>query len=165
MVAGLLDRRFDLAIISLPFSNDNIDVIPLYQEELLVLKPTPQRVTGSHVGTILPAELANASFLLYPQRSNMRSMIEQFLREIDIIPRVIMEADDTEAIKKAVEAGFGYSILPESALRGGPRFFQLFRMPGRKLVRTQALAMARTERRRALTESIARFLESALKAK
>jgi DNA-binding transcriptional LysR family regulator len=76
-----------------------------------------------------------------------------------------MEADDTEAIKKAVEAGFGYSILPETALRGGPRFFQLFRVRDRKLVRTQALAMVRTERRRALTESVARFLESALKTK
>jgi DNA-binding transcriptional LysR family regulator len=162
MVAGLLDRRFDLAIISLPFSNDNIDVIPLFEEELLVLKPAPHRVSGSHVGTILPAELANASFLLYPKRSNMRTMMEQFLKDMGIVPRVIMEADDTEAIKKAVEAGFGYSILPEDALRGGPRFFQIFRVQGRKLARTQALAMARTQRRRALTESIAHFLESAL---
>jgi DNA-binding transcriptional LysR family regulator len=73
-----------------------------------------------------------------------------------------MEADDTEAIKKLVETGFGYSILPESALRGRPRFFQTFRVQDRKLVRTQALAMARSEHRRALTESIARFLQSAL---
>jgi DNA-binding transcriptional LysR family regulator len=96
----------------------------------------------------------------------MRAIMETFLRELGITPRVIMEADDTEAIKKAVEAGFGYSILPESALlRGGPRFFQIFRVQGRKLARTQALAMARTERRRALTESIAHFLEAALRAK
>jgi len=75
MVAGLLDRRFDLALISLPFANDNIDVIPLYEEELLILKPAPHRVSGAHVGCIQPAELAHASFLLYPKRSNMRSMI------------------------------------------------------------------------------------------
>jgi DNA-binding transcriptional LysR family regulator len=162
MVAGLLDRRFDLAVISLPFSNDGLDLTPLYEEELLILKPAQQRVSGSHVCTIQPAELAHASFLLYPKRSNMRTMIEQFLRDLGITPRVIMEADDTEAIKKAVEAGFGYSMLPESALRGGPRFFHTFRVQGHKLVRTQALAMARTERRRALTESIARFLEAAL---
>lgn len=162
MVAGLLDRRFDLALISLPFSNDGIDVIPLYEEELLVLKPSPHRVSGWHVGVMQPSDLAHASFLLYPKRSNMRTIIEQFLRDIGIAPRVIMEADDTEAIKKAVEAGFGYSILPEGALRGGSRFFQVFRVQGRRIVRTQALAMARTERRRALTESIARFLESAL---
>lgn len=162
MVAGLLDRRFDLALISLPFANENIDVIPLYEEELLFLKPAPHRVSGAHIGCIQPAELAHASFLLYPKRSNMRTMIEQFLRDMGITPRVIMEADDTEAIKKAVEAGFGYSVLPESALRGGSRFYHLSRVQGRRLARTQALAMARTERRRSLTESVARFLESAL---
>jgi DNA-binding transcriptional LysR family regulator len=162
MVAGLLERRFDLALISLPFANDGIDVIPLYEEELLILKPSPERVSGAHIGTIHPTELANASFLLYPKRSNMRSMIEQFMKDMGFTPRVIMEADDTEAIKKAVEAGFGYSMLPESALRGGSRFFHLFRVQGRRLARTQALAMARTDRRRSLTDSIAKFLESAL---
>jgi len=164
MVAGLLDRRFDLALISLPFANDNLDLIPLYEEELLILKPSPHRVSGSHVGNISPSELAHASFLLYPKRSNMRTMIEQFLRDMEITPRVIMEADDTEAIKKAVEAGFGYSVLPESALRRGQRFFHLFRVQGRRLARTQALAMVRTDRRRSLTDSVARFLESELAA-
>lgn len=162
MVAGLLERRFDLALISLPFSEDNLEVMPLFEEELLVMKPSPRRVTGWHVGTIHPAELATAPFLLYPKRSNMRTIIEAFLREMSIAPRVIMEADDTEAIKKLVETGFGYSILPEYALRGGPRFFQMFRVQGRKLVRTQALAMARSEHRRALTGAIAHFLQSAL---
>lgn len=163
MVAGLLDRRFDLALISLPFANDNLDLIPLYEEELLFLKPSPNRVSGAHIGCIQGSELSNASFLLYPKRSNMRGMIEQFLRDMGITPRVIMEADDTEAIKKAVEAGFGYSVLPESALRGGQRFFHLFRVQGRRLARTQALAMARTERRRSLTDAVARFLEGELR--
>ncbi len=101
------------------------------------------------MGTLQPAALAGASFILYPTRSNMRTMIDGFLRELGMTPRVIMEADDTEAIKKLVETGFGYSVLPEYALRGRSRFFQVFRVEGRKLVRTQALAMARTERRRA----------------
>jgi DNA-binding transcriptional LysR family regulator len=164
MVAGLMDRRFDLALISLPWSQDNLDLVPVYDEELLVLKPSPQRVSGWHIGTIQPAELATASYLLYPKRSNMRTMIEAFLRDLGITPRVVMEADDTEAIKKLVETGFGYSILPEYALHGRPRFFQTYRVPGHRLVRTQALAMARAEHRRALTESIARFLQSALAA-
>jgi DNA-binding transcriptional LysR family regulator len=162
MVAGLLDRRFDLALISLPFPESNLDIVPLFEEELLLIKPSPQRLSGWHVGVIQPAELANASFLFYPKRSNMRSIIEAFLRDIGITPRVVMEADDTEAIKKLVETGFGYSFLPESALRGRPRFFQTYRVQDKKLVRTQALAMARSEHRRALTDSIARFLQSAL---
>lgn len=164
MVAGLLQRRFDLALISLPFQNDEIDVIPLFEEELLVLKPSPRRITGWRVGTVEPSELAGVSMVLYPKRSNMRSMIDNFCRDLEINPRVIMEADDTEAMKKLVETGFGYSVLPEFALRGGPRFFQVLRVQGRRLARTQALAMAKSQHRRALTESIARFLENELKS-
>jgi DNA-binding transcriptional LysR family regulator len=92
----------------------------------------------------------------------MRSIIDQFFRNAGITPRVIMEADDTEAIKSLVESGFGHSILPEFALRGSTRFFQAARIQGHKLVRRQALAMARTEFPRALTESIARFLQTSL---
>ncbi len=162
MVAGLLQRRFDLALISLPFENAEIDVVPLFEEELLVLKPSARRVTGWRIGTIQPKELAGASLILYPKRSNMRSMIDGFCRELNVSPRVVMEADDTEAMKKLVETGFGYSILPEFALRGGSRFFQVFRVEGRRLARTQALAMAKSQHRRGLTDSIARFLKNAL---
>lgn len=162
MVAGILNHHFDLALISLPFSNEGLDLIPLFDEELLVCKPATHRVSGWHVGALQPAELAAAPFVLYPKRSNMRSMIEGLFREMGIAPRVLLEADDTEAMKKLVETGFGYSILPEYALRGRPRFFQTYRVQGHKLARTQALAMARSTRRRALTESIARFLQGAL---
>jgi len=162
MVAGLLDRRFDLALISLPYPNDNLETLPLFEEELLVLRPSPGRINGWHVATTEPAELAKASFVLYPKRSNMRSMIDVFFKEIGVAPRVVMEADDTEALKKLVETGFGYSILPEYALHGRPRYFQALRVKGRKLVRVQALAMARTPHRRSLTDAVARFLQASL---
>jgi DNA-binding transcriptional LysR family regulator len=75
---------------------------------------------------------------------------------------VIMEADDTEAMKSLVESGFAYSILPGFALRGANRFFHVMRVTGHSLLRRQALAMVRTEYPRALTESIALFLQTAL---
>jgi DNA-binding transcriptional LysR family regulator len=160
MVSGLLDRRFDLALITLPVSEEHLTVLPLFEEELLILRPSLASVRAWHVGNIRPSELAAASFLLYPRRSNMRSIIDRFFENLDIAPNVIMEADDTEAIRLLVEAGFGYSILPEFALRKQPRHFHALRVPERPLLRRQALAMARTEYPRALTVSIAKFLQS-----
>jgi hypothetical protein len=61
-----------------------------------------------------------------------------------------------------VESGFGYSILPEHALRGHRRFFHVHRIGHKRLVRRQALAMARTDFPRQLTVSIAAFLKSAM---
>jgi DNA-binding transcriptional LysR family regulator len=136
--------------------------MPLYEEELLIVKPSHRSQTIWHVGNITAEELAAASFLLYPKRSNMRTIMEKLFHELNIAPQVVMEADDTEAIKRLVEASFAWSILPEFALRTKPRFFQPFRVPGNRVIRTQALAMVETDYPRALTNSIAAFLHSEL---
>jgi DNA-binding transcriptional LysR family regulator len=165
MVAGLVDRRFDLALITLPFPTDRLVVTPLFEEELLIVKHAETSSRAWKVGTIKPAQLDDAPFLLYPQRSNMRQIIDGFLAEIGARPRVIMEADDTAAIRRMVESGFGYSILPEHALRDRPGPVRMYRIPGKKISRIQALAMVKTEHPRALSIAIARFLELQMKAK
>jgi DNA-binding transcriptional LysR family regulator len=162
MVSGLLNRHFDLALISLPYENENLEITPLFEEEMLILGPSVSRVQGWKVGTISPSALKNAQFLLYPQRSNMRKMIDHYLRELGIEPAVAMEADDTEAIKRLVECGFGYSILPESALRNQPRYFHVYRIKENPLIRRQALAMVKASYPRPLTRAVAQFLMDSL---
>jgi DNA-binding transcriptional LysR family regulator len=162
MVAGLLDRRFDLALISLPVSEANLKLIPLFEEELLIVRPSSNKIGSGHVGSMPASELDGVPFLLYPQRSNVRLVIDRYFKELGVSPRVVMEADDTEAIKRLVESGFGYSILPEHAIRGRSHFFQKFRVAGHRLTRSLALAMAETECPRKLTESVAEFLRTTL---
>lgn len=162
IVAGLLARRFDLGLISMPVPEDKLTILPLFEEELLGLRPAHAPGSGAKIVRLQPEELSDAQFLLYPRRSNMRLSIDTFFHQIGITPRVIMEADDTEAIKRLVESGFGYSILPEFSLRGQSRFLELFRVAGHRLVRRQALAMPCTEYPRALTKSIARVIHAAL---
>jgi DNA-binding transcriptional LysR family regulator len=164
MVAGLVDRRFDLALITLPFPTDNLVVTPLFEEELLIVQRSHKKMEGWRVGTIQPEQLNDAPFLLYPGRSNMRQIIDAFFAEIGQKPRVIMEADDTAAIRRMVESGFGYSILPEFALRDHPAELRVSRVAGRKISRQQALARVRTEHPRSLTLAISRFLELQIKA-
>jgi DNA-binding transcriptional LysR family regulator len=162
IVDGLMERKFDLGIISLPWVQPDLNIVPLYQEELLVIRPAPTVTTDSSVGAIHTREMASAPFLLYPQGGNMRAIIDRYFRDLGISPRVIMEADDTEVIKRLVESGFGYSILPQYALGGRGHRFQKLRVQGRRLVRQQALAMPGTEYPRALTVKVADFLKAAL---
>jgi DNA-binding transcriptional LysR family regulator len=165
IIAGLHDRRFDLGLISLPVSEEDLAIMPLFDEELFVLRPAAaNNVRRRRIGSMPTEELARAPFLLYPKRSNMRQIIDRFFQEIGVTPQVVMEADDTEAIKRLVESGFGYSILPEHALRGRNRFFQTYRIEGHRLTRSLALAMVRTDYPRKLTTSIADFLHEALTA-
>jgi len=162
IVEGLLERKFDLGILSLPVSSPELTFIPLYQEELLVMRPAAEASRDGAVGVIQPEEMASASFLLYPKGSNMRALMGQYFQELGINPRIAMEADDTEVIKRLVEYGFGYSILPQYALGGSGYRFQKLRVPGKRLMRQQAIAMPKMQYPRALTVQIAEFLRTAL---
>lgn len=158
IVAGLLDRRFDLGLISLPIAEPTLTTIPLYEEDLLVVRPSATRVRGGQIGSIRVTDLAKVPWLLYPKQSNMRVIIDAFFAQAGIEPNVVMEAADTEAIKRLVESDFGYSILPAFSLRGQSRFFHTMRISGHKLVRNQALAMVNAAYPRALTLTLADFI-------
>ena len=160
IVHGLLERRFDLGLITLPCDTAGLTIWPLLEEEMLVLKPSRTPVRRRTVGTLAPVQLKDAPFILYPHSSNMRGLIDQFLAECGVQHRVAMEADDTEAIKGMVESGFGYSILPEHAVKGPNRHFQTFRIQGQRLMRRQALAMPRTDYPRVLATAIAGSLRA-----
>jgi DNA-binding transcriptional LysR family regulator len=92
----------------------------------------------------------------------MRVIIDAFFAQVGIEPNVVMEAADTEAIKRLVESGFGSSILPAFALKGQSRFFQTMRISSHRLVRSQALAMVNASYPRALTLTIADFIRRAV---
>ena len=163
-VAGLHDRRFDLGLISLPVPEENLRIIPLFDEELMIVRPSGNKVRGHQTGSVRVAELTRVPFLLYPRGTVLRVLIDRFFKDIGVSPRVVMEAEDTEAIKRLVESGFGYSILPEHALRRRTGFFQTFRVDGHPITRSLALAMVQTDYPRKLTVSIAESLRTMLTA-
>jgi DNA-binding transcriptional LysR family regulator len=164
IVTGLHERRFDLGLISLPVATHGLKISPLFDEELLLLQPSSRRLSGRARNSVRPEDLATVPFLFYPKPSNVRLLIDQFFEKIGITPRVVMEPLDTETIKSLVESGFGWSILPEHAVRQHSRFFRTFRIKGHHLSRTLALASVNTAYPRWLTDSIATYLAHLLRA-
>ena len=124
IVAGLHERRFDLGLISLPCSEENLKICRCSMRNCWCCGLRQTVFAALAYGVIQASDLAHVPFLLYPKRSNIRTIIDQFFQEINIAPRVVMEAEDSEAIKGLVESGFGYSILPQHALGRRNRFFK-----------------------------------------
>jgi DNA-binding transcriptional LysR family regulator len=162
MAAGVLAGQFDLALISLPFAHPQLRIVQLFEEELLALRPSDKEKFGSQVGTVRARQLNDAAMVLFPPHSNMRKIIDAFFRSLEVAPRVIMEAADTEVIKCMVEAGFGYSVLPAYALVNSRGFFQTLRITGHRLVRKQALTTSYRSHARPLTAAVIDFLKRAL---
>src|SRR5262249_50774580 len=86
IVAGLLERRFDLGLISLPVAEDNLKIIPLFDEELLLVRPTTRAVRGGRVGNIRAEELASLPFPFFPKPSNLRLVFGPFFKKVGLTP-------------------------------------------------------------------------------
>jgi len=132
----------------------------LFEEELLVVRP-PQTSRQRTYRLFARLGPERRSLFALSAAQQCASGYRPFFQEIGVAPHVVMEADDTEAIKRLVESGFG--IQSYRNMRSGTfSFFQKFRIHGHTLKRSLALATARTDCPRKLTESIASFLSSAL---
>lgn len=159
-LAGVRDRHLDLGLITM-VSEENLKdlkVVRLFDEELLIAQPMATHFRERRVFPIRASDLEGVPLLTYPKGTVLRVLIERFFREINVIPRIAMEADDTEAIKHLVEAGFGYSILPAHALRQQTGYFKSCRLEQHPILRSLALVMVKTDYPRTLTASIAEFL-------
>src|SRR5215471_4087669 len=55
IVAGLHNRQFDLGLVSLPVAEENLTIMPLFDEELLILRPSAKKVHGMQVGWMRPS--------------------------------------------------------------------------------------------------------------
>jgi len=152
-------KRIDLGIVSLPVEAPTVRLTPLFKEEMLVLMNA--RAAPKHGKTINLKDLAGIPMILYSRGSSTRTLIDAMMQKHRLSLRVTMEADDTEAIKKLVEAGFGASILPEKALQNSP-LIRTFRIQGEPLYREIAFATPVNAHPRRLTTVITEYLSKRL---
>ena len=154
-------KQIDLGIVSLPVDAPRLQLTPLFKEEMLVFMHA--RTATKYGKSITMKDLATIPMILYPAESSTRVLIDGMVRKHGISLRVTMEADDTEGIKKLVEAGFGASILPEKALHSSA-LAKTLRIEGEKLYRELALATPSNAHPRQLTTAISAYLKKHLSA-
>jgi len=87
---------------------------PYRSDELVLVAATGHRWAREGLADV--AELADEPLILRERGSSTRENAEALLRRAGVAPQVAMEWESTEAIKKAVEAGLGVSILSEHAV-------------------------------------------------
>jgi DNA-binding transcriptional LysR family regulator len=152
-------KRIDLGIVSLPVEAPTLRLTPLFKEEMLVLMNA--RAAPKRGKTINLKDLVGIPMILYSRGSSTRTLIDAMMQKHRLSLRVTMEADDTEAIKKLVEAGFGASILPEKALQNSP-LIRTFRIQDEPLYREIAFATPVNAHPRRLTTVITEYLRKRL---
>jgi DNA-binding transcriptional LysR family regulator len=107
----VLDGTADLGLVSFPKSSRKLLAVPWREEEMVVVCP-PQH-PWSRRGHIRVRELRGQPYVHFEQGLVIRRQVDRFLRHHGAPVQVVMEFDNIENIKKAVEAGAGVALLPE----------------------------------------------------
>lgn len=108
----------DLGLVESHIDNQDLVVKPFLQDELIVILPIDHPLAGRK--SISLGELVALPLVLREKGSGTRKVAEERLKEAGVelsALNVVMELGSTEAVKKAVEAGFGASIISTWAVQ------------------------------------------------
>lgn len=107
-------QRLDLGLVMLPVEEPDLQMAPLYDEELKIAIPSRHPLASKRSLSI--KDLGQLRFILYEQKTVMRKLVDDFFAELGVKPRVAMVMENIEAIKSLVGAGLGASVLPVHAV-------------------------------------------------
>ncbi len=142
----VLEDAVDFGIVSFPQRRKEITVIPWRMERMMVAFPPGHRF-AKHVA-VWPADLGGEKFVAFDRNLMIRRQIDRLLRRSGARVEVVMEFDNIEAIKRAVEVGAGVAILPEPTMTREVALGTLgmARLNGEKFVRPLGIVHRRGKR-------------------
>jgi DNA-binding transcriptional LysR family regulator len=112
--AHLASGRIDLAILDLPAAGDQLNTLPLFEEDL-VLVAAPDHPLAQRDALDL-ADLAEWPLLLPPPGTSFRDDLDAAARAVSVTLQARMEVDSTRLIASLTFEGCGPAVLPSSAV-------------------------------------------------
>jgi DNA-binding transcriptional LysR family regulator len=114
VVRWLLEGKVALGLIEGPARERGVRAEPFMEDELVLIMPP-----SFDSDRLSPAQFLATNLLMREQGSGSRRVVEMALEKVDFKLKAfkkVMELDSTEAIKSAVEAGFGVGFVSRWAI-------------------------------------------------
>jgi DNA-binding transcriptional LysR family regulator len=108
----------DLGVVESPVSNKNL-IVEVCHDDQLVVVAAPNHELVKRGGKVKAAEIVNHPFVSREEGSGTRDVIMQYLIDENVNPAEMefcLELGSPEAIKGAVEAGMGITIISRSII-------------------------------------------------
>ncbi|UCG51514.1 MAG: LysR family transcriptional regulator [Candidatus Latescibacterota bacterium] len=112
LLAALETGAIELAIVTLPLPGEAYEVVPIFEDKMVLVAPPGHELVGSRSRRNLLRRVAETGLITYPAKSTTRRLIEKVFIDNGLGLKVTMETSSPEAIKRLTEAGLGASILP-----------------------------------------------------
>ena len=123
----------EIGIVAYPQPRAGVDIHP-FREDRLAVVCAPNHPFASKAKVSLTA-LSGVPFIAFDREAPTRKALDRLFREKNLDLNPVMEMDNVETIKRAVEMGIGVAILPSSTVaaevaQGSARRQALRRGPG-----------------------------------
>jgi len=145
----------DIGLVSYPEESSSLATIPWRSESMFVVC-SPQHAFARRPSVLLD-ELRGEPFVAFQAGLKIREEIDRALALYKVQPRIALEFDNIETIKRAIEIGAGVSILPEPTIGREIESGTLVRVPieGPQLARSLGIIHRRD---RKLSETANQFI-------
>ena len=119
IVAGLLDRSTDVAVLAQYAHDARLHFVPFRSHRVVLFVPKGHRLARRR-GVRL-AELASEPMIVREPGSTTRKAMEDALRNAGVSPPIAMEIGSREAVREAVIRGLGIAAVSEIEFVPNPR--------------------------------------------
>ncbi|WP_096154150.1 MULTISPECIES: selenium metabolism-associated LysR family transcriptional regulator [Bacillus] len=120
VIEKLYNQEIHLGFIETYTINREVQQLPFMEDELVIIVSSSLFDSKINKEEITAEELFSLPMIMREKGSGTRQVVEENLRKFHLNPRdlnVILELENTEAIKSAVESGMGVSIISKSAIK------------------------------------------------
>jgi LysR family transcriptional regulator, low CO2-responsive transcriptional regulator len=138
-------HEVDLALLTLPLAERDMEVVPVLKEEMVVVT-APGHPLARLRSVDAPA-IARFPLILYEAGSNSRRVQDRLFAEAAVPVKVAMETENVEIIKAMVGAGLGITLIPWAAIAKDAKSgrFAVTRVRGRHLRRETGWVYLKSE--------------------
>jgi len=110
----VLGNVVDMGLVAYPTKDAKLELIPL-RKDILVMICHPQHPLARSRSVKL-SQLSGEKFISFEPDIPTRKAIDKILREHDVEVESVMEFDNIETVKRAVEIEAGISIVPQATI-------------------------------------------------
>jgi LysR family transcriptional regulator, low CO2-responsive transcriptional regulator len=111
IMESIMENLVDFGVVSTPVDDKRLTVVNVHRDELVMIAPPRHSLSGRKEVTI--AEIVRFPLLL-PKLGRTRDALEELFHDRELKPRISMELDSSELLKRFVAADVGIGFIASS---------------------------------------------------
>lgn len=158
---SVIDNSVDFGVVSLPVTDARLTVVPVHRDELVVIAPPQHPLARLSSASV---EEVSRYPLLVPKSGHTRDALENLFHERRLKPRLSMELDSSELLKRFVAADVGVGFIARSNVAEDVQagILTIIQIADAQIRRDLALVFRKDK---ALSRAALAFIDTAVKRK